>query len=149
VSDHHLAQVNVGRLVAPIDALEIADFVTALDPVNARADRAAGFVWRLQTEEGNATSIRAFDDPLVILNLSVWESLEALEAFVYGDRDHRAVLRRRREWFERPVESHTALWWIPAGTTPTTAEATARLAHLREHGPTLHAFTFRDPFSPG
>jgi hypothetical protein len=147
VSDHHLAQINVARLLAPIDAPEITDFVAALDPVNERADRAAGFVWRLQTEEGNATSVHAFDDPLVILNLSVWESLETLEAFVYGDEDHRAVLRRRREWFERHVESHTALWWIPAGTTPTVAEAVARLTHLREHGPTRRAFTFRDRFS--
>jgi hypothetical protein len=148
VSDHpQLAQVNVARLVAPVDAPEIADFVAALDPVNALADRAAGFVWRLQTEEGNATSVRAFDDPLVIVNLSVWESIESLEAFVYGERSHRAVLRRRREWFEQQVELHTALWWITAGTTPTVVEAVARLAHLREHGPTRHAFTFRDRFS--
>jgi hypothetical protein len=147
VSDDHLAQVNVARLLAPIDAPEIADFVAALDPVNARADCATGFVWRLQTEEGNATSIRAFDDPLVIVNLSVWESLGALEAFVYGDPSHRAVLRRRREWFERQVESQAALWWIPAGTTPTVTEAAARLAHLRAHGPTRRAFTFRDRFS--
>jgi hypothetical protein len=148
VSDDHLAQVNVSRLLAPIDAPEIADFVAALGPVNARADRATGFVWRLQTEEGNATAVRAFDDPLVIVNLSVWESLEALEAFAYGDQGHRAVLRRRREWFARHVESHTALWWIRAGTTPTVSEASARLAHLRTHGPTRRAFTFRDRFSP-
>jgi heme-degrading monooxygenase HmoA len=149
VSDIHLAQINVARLVAPIDAPEITEFVAALDPVNARADQAPGFVWRLQTEEGNATAIHAFDDPLVIVNLSVWESLEALEAFVYGDEGHRAVLRRRREWFERPAEAPTALWWIPAGTIPTVAEAATRLEHLRAHGPTAEAFTFRDRFSAG
>jgi Domain of unknown function (DUF3291) len=147
VSDDHLAQVNVARLLAPIESPEIAGFVAALDPVNARADRAAGFVWRLQTEAGNATAVHAFDDPLVIVNLSVWESLEALEAFAYGDQGHRAVLRRRREWFERHLESHTALWWIPAGTTPNVTEAVDRLEHLRAHGPTRRAFTFRDRFS--
>ena len=147
MSDDHLAQVNVARLLAPIESPEIAGFVAALDPVNARADRAAGFVWRLQTEAGNATAVHAFDDPLVIVNLSVWESLEALEAFAYGDQGHRAVLRRRREWFERHLESHTALWWIPAGTTPTVTEAVDRLEHLRAHGPTRRAFTFRDRFS--
>jgi hypothetical protein len=147
MSDHHLAQVNVSRLIAPIDAPEVADFVAALPPVNARADRAAGFVWRLQTDDGDATAVRAFDDPLVIVNLSVWESIEALEAFAYRDEGHRVVLRRRREWFERHVESHTALWWIPVGTTPTVDEAVARLTHLRVHGPTERAFTFRDRFS--
>jgi hypothetical protein len=147
VSSHHLAQINISRLLAPIDAPETADFVAALDPVNARADRAPGFVWRLQTDEGNATSVRAFDDPLVIVNLSVWESIESLEAFAYRDDGHLAVLRRRREWFERHVESYTTLWWIPAGTTPTVAEATSRLAELRANGPTRRAFTFKDRFS--
>ena len=127
MSGHHLAQVNLARLLAPVDAPETAEFVAALDPVNARADRAAGFVWRLETEEGNATSIRPFADPLVIVNLSVWESVEALEAFAYRDEGHRAVLRRRREWFERHVEPDTALWWIRAGTTPAVEEAVARL----------------------
>ena len=147
MSNFHLAQINVARLVAPIDAPEIEEFVAALDPVNARADRAPGFVWRLQTEDGNATAIDAFDDPLVIVNLTVWESIEALEAFAYRDEGHKDVLRRRREWFERPTEAHTALWWIPAGTTPTVAEAVARLSHLREHGPTETAFTFRERFA--
>ena len=147
MSAHHLAQVNVARLVAPVDAPEIADFVAALDPVNALADAAEGFVWRLQADDGNATSIRAFDDPLVIVNLSVWLSVESLEAFAYGDEGHRSVLRRRREWFERAVEAHTALWWIPAGTIPTVEEAERRLAHLRTHGPTREAFSFKERFS--
>ena len=147
MSGQHLAQINVARLLAPIDAPDTAEFVAALDAVNARADGAPGFVWRLQTDDGNATSVRAFDDPLVIVNVSVWESIEALEAFAYRDEGHRAVLRRRREWFERAVESHTALWWIGAGTTPTVAEATSRLAALRANGPTQRAFTFKDRFS--
>ena len=115
MSGHHLAQINVARLLAPLEAPETAGFVAALDSVNARADEAPGFVWRLQTDDGNATAVRAFDDPLVIVNVSVWESIEALEAFAYRDEGHRAVLRSRREWFERPVEAHTALWWIPQG----------------------------------
>ncbi len=147
MSDHHLAQVNVSRLIAPIDAPGTADFVAALAPVNARADRATGFVWRLQTDDGDATAVRAFDDPLVIVNLSVWESIEALEAFAYRDEGHRVVLRRRREWVARHVERHRALWWIPVGPTPTADEAVARLTHLRVNGPTERAFTFRDRFS--
>jgi hypothetical protein len=147
VSDHHVAQINIARLRAPVDAPETAEFVAALDPVNACADGAAGFVWRLQTEAGNATSVRAFDDPLVIVNMSVWESIEALETFAFRDEGHLAVLRRRREWFERHVESDTALWWVPAGTTPTVGEAIARLVHLREHGPTPWAFSFRARFT--
>ena len=147
MSRHQLAQINVARLLAPIEAPQIADFVAALEPVNALADRAEGFIWRLQTAEGNATAVQAFDDPLVIVNVSVWDSIEALESFAYGDESHRGVLRRRREWFERHLVSATALWWIPAGTTPTVDEATARLEHLRSHGPTQHAFTFRERFS--
>jgi len=148
VSNYQLAQINVARLVAPLDTPEIEEFVAALDPVNASADRAAGFVWRLQADDGNATSVRAFDDPLVIVNLTVWESIEALESFVFCDDGHKAVLRRRRDWFERPTEAHTALWWVPAGTTPTVAEAAARLVHLREHGASETAFTFRERFAP-
>ena len=144
---HHVAQVNVGRLLAPIDDPVTAEFVAALDPVNAAADNAPGFVWRLQTEEGNATSIQAFPDPLVIVNLSVWETIEALETFVYRDAGHLEVLRARRSWFERAAEAHTALWWLSAGQLPTTEGAIERLDHLRRHGPTPHAFTFRERFA--
>ena len=144
---HVLAQVNMGRLRAPLDSPELAGFVAALDPVNALADAAPGFVWRLQTEDGNATAIRAFawdaaGSAGVIVNMSVWESAEALAAFVYSDA-HRQVLRRRREWFQPMTEAYTALWWIPRGTVPTTAEAEDRVRHLRAHGPTPHAFTLR------
>ena len=149
MSGHHLAQINVARLRSPIDAPEAAGFVAALDSVNALADRAPGFVWRLQTEDGNATGVRAVADPLVIVNVSVWESIESLEAFAYRDEAHKTVLRRRREWFERPLEAHTALWWIPAGSIPSVADAVARLEHLRAHGPTRRAFTFRDRFGAG
>jgi len=143
----HIAQLNVARLPAPIDAPETADFAAQLDPVNALADAAPGFVWRLHDDSGNATSIEVIDDPFFIVNMSVWESIEALSAFVRIP-EHAAVLRRRREWFERAAESYMVLWWIPAGTTPTVAEAMDRLAHIRANGPTAHAFTFSQRFDP-
>jgi len=143
----HLAQVNVGRLLAPVDSPEIAEFVALLDPVNALADASPGFVWRLQSESGNATDIRPFEDGGLLINMSVWQSLDELRDFVYRTR-HVDVLRRRREWFEKLVEAHLALWWIPAGTLPTPSDAEVRLRLLRERGPTPEAFTFRTPFGP-
>jgi len=147
VSGHRLAQINVARLLAPLDAPETADFVAALGPVNARADMAPGFVWRLQTEAGDATAVKATDDPLVIVNLTVWESIDALEAFAYREAAHLSVLRRRREWFERNSEAATALWWVPAGELPTLADALHRLSVLRELGPSPWAFTFGERFA--
>jgi hypothetical protein len=146
-SSWHLAQLNVGRLLAPVESEEIAGFVAALDPINAIADRSPGFVWRLQTEGGNATDIRPTEDDLFLINMSVWTDLEALRAFTY-DTDHVAILRRRREWFERLATAHLVLWWVPAGHVPTVDEALVRLDHLRAHGPTPSAFTFRTPFGP-
>ena len=143
----HLAQLNVGRMVAPTTAPQVADFMAALDPINALADAAPGFVWRLQTEAGNATDIHEFDDPLLLLNMSVWESIESLRAFTYTTA-HTGVLRRRREWFDKLAEAHLVLWWVPAGHIHTTAEAIERLEILRRHGPTPAAFTFRVPFEP-
>jgi Domain of unknown function (DUF3291) len=148
-----LAQVNVGRLVGPIDSPQLAEFVAALDSVNAAADGAPGFVWRLQTEDGNATALRAFEQDAegaeggISINMSVWESVETLAAYVYGAA-HVAVLRRRREWFERMTDAYTALWWIPRGHTPAIREAEDRVKHLRVHGPTPHAFTLREHFPP-
>jgi heme-degrading monooxygenase HmoA len=144
---YHLAQVNVARPRAPLDSPTLAGFMAELDPVNALADAAPGFVWRLQTEDGNATAIRVLGDENLMINLSVWESLEALGAFVHDSR-HRDVLRRRREWFVRLAEAYLALWWVPAGHQPTVREAEARLLHLRAHGPTAVAFTMRTPFPP-
>jgi Domain of unknown function (DUF3291) len=140
----HLAQVNVARPLEPLDSPRLEDFMAALMPVNAVADASPGFLWRLQTEDGDATAIRAFGDDRMMINMSVWESVEALRAFVHGE-DHAAVLRRRREWFERLGEPETALWWVPAGTIPTVADAEERLTHLRDHGPTSYAFTLREP----
>jgi hypothetical protein len=142
----HLAQLNVGRSLEPLDAPTMQGFMDALDPINALADVADGFVWRLQTEDGNATDIKAMpDDPLFILNMSVWESLEALGDFVYRS-DHVTIMRNRAQWFERMAEAIVVLWWVPAGTTPTVSEALERLDHLRRFGPSAEAFTFRRPF---
>ena len=118
----------------------------ALEPINAIADAAPGFVWRLQDEGGDATAIRPFEDHSLIINMSVWESREALWRFVY-DSEHLAVMRRRREWFTR-MRVFMALWWVPAETLPTLEDAKDRLAVLEERGPTPYAFTFKRPFSP-
>ena len=148
MGNHHLAQLNVARFKASMDDPVMAGFVEALDPVNEIADAAPGFVWRLQTEEGNATSIHIFEDDLMLVNMSVWESVEALADFVYRS-GHIDIMRRRREWATRMVEAHMCLWWIPSGTTPTLEEAVDRLDHLRDEGPTPRAFTFKKRFSPG
>lgn len=145
MSSFHLAQVNIALPREPLDAPLLADFVAELDPVNERADAAEGFVWRLQTEDGDATTIRGFDDDRVVVNMSVWESLEALRAFVYGDPAHLAVMRRRREWFER-IDVFMVLWWVPSGHRPSVAEAERRLSLLRTSGPSPDAFTFRRHF---
>jgi hypothetical protein len=143
----HLAQLNVGRLVAPLDDPRIDDFRNNLAPVNALAEASPGFVWRLQDEAGNATGIKVTDDPLYIVNLTVWESVEALADFAFRS-GHTAIMRRRREFFEAPGQAIACLWWIPEGTIPTVAEAHDRLEHLRTHGPTPTAFTFRHRFDP-
>ncbi len=143
----HLAQVNIGRLRAPLEDSSMEGFRTQLDPINALADRSPGFVWRLQTEDGNATAIRPFDDDQMAINMSVWESFDALQRFVYQSA-HVAPLRDRTLWFE-PIEGPIlALWWIPTGHIPAVAEAQERLRILAERGPSRDAFTFRTPFPP-
>ncbi|XVV37171.1 DUF3291 domain-containing protein [Streptomyces sp. CA-100214] len=145
---YELAQVNIARLKAPLDSPQLKDFTDALDPVNAAADAADGFVWRLQSEAGDATDIPVFGDSWLIINMSVWRNADALTAFMYQGR-HREMLARRREWFERLAEAVTTLWWVPAGHRPTVAEAETRLLHLRAHGPTPYAFTLRTSFPAG
>ena len=150
--DYVIAQVNIGKLRAPLDSAQLAGFVVALDPVNALADAAPGFIWRLQTEDVNATAVRAFDwlqdgGHGVLLNMSVWESVETLAAFVYSD-EHKRVLRRRREWFEPMTQAYTALWWVLRGHIPGTGEAEEAIRLLRAHGPTGRAFTLHVHFPP-
>ena len=141
----HLAQINVGRLLAPVDHPQIADFAANLDRINALADGLPGFVWRLKGDGDNATDIQPKpEDPLFAINMSVWEGLDALAGFVYRSA-HRDIMRRRREWFE-PMEVFMTLWWIPAGHIPTPAEGLERLAAFEKLGPTAEAFSFRYPF---
>src|SRR5262245_49748039 len=143
-----LAQVNIARMRGPLESPLMEGFRSQLERINAIADGSPGFVWRLQSEAGDATAIRAFDDPLLLVNMSVWETLEALHAYVYKS-DHTAPLRGRRAWFE-PLAGRAslALWWVPAGHLPTVDEAKQRLALLDARGPTPVAFTFREPFPP-
>jgi hypothetical protein len=141
-----LAQVNIGRIIAPLDSPELAGFVAQLPEINALADHSPGFVWRMVDDDGeDATDLRPDDtDDLLIFNCSTWESVEALRAFAYHS-DHLRVLSRRREWFHRMAEMHQALWWVPAGHRPSVAEAMERIARVREQGSGPLAFTFRDP----
>src|SRR5471030_3440928 len=117
----HLATLNVGRLLAPLESPQIAEFVSQLEPINRLADGSPGFVWRLMTADGDATSIRPFDDDLILVNLAVWESLESLRAFVYASA-HTQVMAQRRAWFESMATAHTVLWWVEAGHIPTVGE---------------------------
>jgi Domain of unknown function (DUF3291) len=148
VAHFDLAQLNVGRLVAPTDSPLVAEFMDALDSINALADSSPGFVWRFQTDEGNAIAERPFDDDRILVNFSTWETIDALADYVYRTA-HTEYLRRRREWFERFEGAMVVLWWVPAGHRPTVTEAVERLAHLEANGPSPHAFTFRHRFDSG
>jgi uncharacterized protein DUF3291 len=146
-SDVQLAQVNIGRLRAPLEDPLVAGFVARLDEINALADRSPGFVWRLQTAAGNATYLRPFDDDRILFNMSVWESIEALQDYAYRSA-HVEVLRQRHDWFEKFEGAYLALWWVPAGHIPSIDEAKRRLAHLDATGPSSFAFTFKVRFPP-
>lgn len=143
--DYQIAQINIARMLAPLDDPVMADFVAQLPPVNALAEQSPGFVWRLQSEDGDATSIRVYDDEMIIINLTVWENVESLREFVYKGAHH-TVLRDRKRWFEKFEGPYYALWWIPAGQVPSAEEGKARLEYLRKEGDTPHAFSFRHLF---
>ena len=146
---YQLAQVNIALPIEPLTSDRLAEFVALLEPVNALADAAPGFVWRLQTEDGDATAVRVFGDDQLIVNMSVWESLDALAGFVFGGF-HAEVMRRRREWFTRLRDPYTVAWWVAAGERPSVADAEDRLVSLRKNGPTPHAFTLQRAFpTPG
>ncbi|HEX3594081.1 MAG TPA: DUF3291 domain-containing protein [Polyangiaceae bacterium] len=137
----HIAQINVGRMVAPLADPVMAGFASRLDAINALADAYPGFVWRLRSEAGDATAIRAFDDPLVLVNMSVWESIDALHAYVYRS-DHVALVRDRKKWFVPMSGPYYALWWVAPGHRPSVQEGKERLECLAAHGPSEHAFWF-------
>jgi hypothetical protein len=143
----HLAQVNIARALAPLDSPVMAGFVTRIAEINALAEGSPGYVWRFQDDTGNALYTRPYDDPNMLFNLSVWETPDHLKAYVYRSR-HVELMRQKQQWFEHTDEAILALWWIPAGTLPTVDEAKARLEHLRKHGSSAHAFSFREIFPP-
>ena len=142
---YHLAQLNIATLLAPLDSPQLAGFVANLERINALAEASPGFIWRLQDEAGDATAIRPFGDE-VLVNMSVWRDVQSLSDYVYKGA-HTEMLKRRREWFDKVEQAHMVLWWVPAGHCPDVSEAAERLAHLREHGATEHAFTFRHSFA--
>ncbi len=144
---HHLAQINIGRVRGAMDSEIMRGFASRLLEINALADTAPGFVWRLQTDEGDATSIHVFDDEMLLINMSVWDSVDALFDFTYRS-DHLELLRQRADWFHRLDAHFTALWWVPAGHIPMPEEGKQRLEHLNAHGPTPYAFTFKQRFAP-
>jgi hypothetical protein len=147
MSDYRIAQVNIGRIKGPLDGLVMAGFVARLDEINALADRSPGFVWRLQTPEGDATYLRPYDDDRILINMSVWETVEDLKHYVYRTA-HAELLRQRENWFEKFSAVYLALWWVPSNHIPGIDEAKKRLAHLDAHGPSQFAFTFKSLFPP-
>ena len=144
---YNLAQVNVGRMRAALEDPVMSGFVARLDEINALADRSPGFVWRLQTDAGNATYLRPYDDDRILFNFSIWESVDALRAYVYKSA-HAELLRQRREWFEQFRGAFLALWWVPRSYVPGIDEARKRLAHLEANGPSQFAFNFKNVFPP-
>ena len=147
LKNYHLAQINIADSRGPRDSEVMRGFINRLDEINALADSSPGFIWRLQTEQGDATAIQAFDDPLLLVNVSVWEDIDSLKNFVYRSL-HVELIQDRDAWFKKIQEPHQALWWIPAGHIPSIEEAKAKLAHLQADGPGELAFTFAQPFEP-
>jgi len=142
---YELAQLNVGIIKGPMDSPVMAEFAANLERINALAEQASGFIWRLQTDDGDATAIRPFDDANMLVNMSVWRDVESLRRFVYRS-DHVEVMRRRGQWFERMSEVFLVLWWVPEGHRPRVVDAIAKLDVLRRNGPTPEAFTFRQSY---
>jgi hypothetical protein len=148
MTNYHLAQVNIARMRTPLNDPIMQGFVSQLDTINALAEASQGFIWRLATPAGDATSLRVFPDEWLIINMSVWESIESLWNFTY-EVQHAGVMAGRKQWFEKLDYPYLALWWIPVGTEPTLEDAKARLEHLRDHGATNYAFTFKQRFAAG
>ena len=143
---YQLAQVNIGKILAPMDNPVMEGFKSNLDPINKLAENSPGFIWRLKDETNNATSIKIFEDDFMLINMSVWESIDALYQFVYQSH-HVQYVKRRKEWFEKMPEMFMALWYVPAGHEPTPLEAMERLNYLRKHGDTPFSFGFRNKFT--
>lgn len=144
--DYDLAQLNIAKMLAPIDDPVMKDFVANLERINAMAESTPGFVWRLAGEEDNATALRVFDQNDIIINMSVWKDKESLFGFTYNS-GHVAIMKRKKEWFSHMKEMHMVLWFVPHGHEPTPEEAKQRLAYVREHGDTPYAFSFKSKFT--
>ena len=144
--EFYLAQINIAKMLAPIDSPVMADFVANLDSINVLAEASEGFVWRLKDESNNATAIKIFNDDFLIVNMSVWKNTEALFQFVYKS-NHIEIFKRRKEWFEKMEEMHMAQWYVQPGHLPTVADAVERLNYLRNHGETPFSFSFKKRFT--
>lgn len=144
---YHIAQINIAKAKADMESELMQGFVNRLDEINSLADQSPGFIWRLQSEDGDATSIQVFDDPLILINMSVWHDIESLRNFVYKSF-HVELIRDRDAWFNKMTQYHQALWWVPAGHIPTEQEAKDRLELLQDSGPNPKAFTFARTFEP-
>ncbi len=142
---YNLAQVNIALMRSPLNDPLMSEFVASIDEINALADDSPGFVWRLQTDQGNATDLRPYNDERILFNLSVWESLEQLQSYVYKSA-HGEVMQKRHQWFEKFEGMYFALWWVEAGHIPSVMEAKQRLDYLNEHGTSEWAFNFKSPF---
>ena len=145
--NYQLAQLNIAQFRLPQEHPANADFVNNLDRVNAVAESQPGFVWRFTGEGNDALDVQAFADPLIAVNLSVWQDIHALVDFVYRNEDHKTIMRRRKEWFDK-IDFHLVLWWIEQDRIPTLEEAKIRLELLKQNGPTYAAFTCKQPFAP-
>lgn len=146
MSNYHLAQVNIARMLAPIDSPVMADFVNNLDRINDIAENSSGFVWRLTGDENNATALRVFEDDFLIINISVWESKEALFNFTYASQ-HAGVLKRKKEWFHNMTDMHMCFWYVEADHEPSPEEAKQRLQYLNDHGESPYSFSFKGKFT--
>ena len=144
---HHLSQINISRMIAPLGDPIMTEFVAQLDSINKLADNSSGFVWRLQTQEGNATSVRAYNDELILFNLSVWESIDVFKQFVYHSQ-HGEIMPSRKKWFQKSEGINMALWWVPIGHIPTVDEAKQRLQYLNDYGESAYAFSLNKQFLP-
>jgi hypothetical protein len=143
---YHLAQINIAHAQAPMESAVMKGFVDRLAEINALADNSPGFVWRLQTDEGDSTALRAFEDPMLLVNMSVWESLDSLKNYVYKSL-HVELIRDRDAWFNKMTRPYQALWWVPMGHIPSVTEGKEKLELLQKGVPTIDAFTFVKPFS--
>jgi hypothetical protein len=144
--NYHLAQINIAKMLAPLESPIMSDFVANLDPINQLAESSEGFLWRLKEECNNATSIKIYDDEFLLVNMSVWKDIDSLFQFAFKSH-HVEIFKRRKEWFDKMNQMHMALWYVPEGRYPNVIEATKRLDHIRLHGETPHAFSFKKRFS--